>query len=90
MENTNREDISITSKRYYDRFVKPIPNSKARQGTLVYISKEHHTLINKIIRIIGDDKNTIFGYLDNVLAEHFDKHLKEIDALYKSKTTSIL
>ncbi len=86
----SRRNRISTSSAYLDRIVRCKPNVKARIGKVVYIRPEYHTMINKIIMIIGNDDNTIFGYLDNVLTEHFNNHKQEIDQLYRSNTTKLL
>lgn len=59
----------------------------ARLGKQVYIRKEYHDRIQKILHVIGENEVTIASFLDNVLAYHFgqfqsdiadsfDKHLK--------------
>jgi len=58
-------------KSYRTRFLKEatIP---ARIGKTVYIRKEYHERIQLILRVIGKDEVSLFSYIDNVLAHHFD------------------
>lgn len=54
----------------------------ARMGKTVYVRKEFHERIQLILRIIGKDEVSLFSYIDNVLAHHFDSFGQEIKELY--------
>ena len=60
---------------------------KTRSGKVVYIRKEYHDRILKILRIIGENEISLFSYLDNVLKYHFDTFQDDITRLYKEKNT---
>lgn len=60
---------------------------KTRSGKVVYIRKEYHDRILKILRIIGENEISLFSYLDNVLKHHFDTFQDDITRLYKEKNT---
>ena len=60
---------------------------KTRSGSVVYIRKEYHKRMMKIVRIIGEDDVSLFSYLDNVLKHHFDMFQDDIARLYKEKNT---
>lgn len=55
----------------------------ARTCKSAYIRDEHHERIRRIVHVIGRNKVTLSGYIDNVLAEHFDNHRDEITKLYE-------
>lgn len=55
----------------------------ARIGKTVYVRKEYHERIQLILRVIGKDEVSLFSYIDNVLAHHFDMFQKEIKRLYE-------
>lgn len=55
----------------------------ARIGKTVYIRKEYHERIQLILRVIGKDEVSLFSYIDNVLAHHFDMFQEEIKRLYE-------
>ncbi|MBX9049621.1 DUF3408 domain-containing protein [Bacteroides thetaiotaomicron] len=61
----------------------------ARIGKTVYIRKEYHDRIQKIVRVIGEDQVSLFSYIDNVLAQHFASYQEEITELYNQKNESI-
>ena len=54
----------------------------ARMGKTIYIRAENHERIQRILRIIGKDKVSLFSYVDNVLEEHFKNYENEIRKLY--------
>ncbi|MFV0266630.1 MAG: DUF3408 domain-containing protein [Draconibacterium sp.] len=62
---------------------------KTRSGKVVYIRKESHDRILKIVRVIGENELSLFSYLDNVLEHHFAMFQEDISKLYKKKNTDI-
>lgn len=62
---------------------------KTRSGKVVYIRKEYHDRILKIIRVIGENEFSLFGYLDNILEHHFNTYQDEITELYRKKNTDV-
>lgn len=54
----------------------------ARAGKSVYIRKEHHEKITKIVQVIGKNQVSLFSYIDNVLSQHFAAYQDEITELY--------
>lgn len=53
---------------------------KARQS--VYISKEIHEKVSRIVKVLGGRDLSVGGYIDNVLSQHFETYMDEINALY--------
>ncbi|MCD8282566.1 MAG: DUF3408 domain-containing protein [Prevotella sp.] len=51
---------------------------KARNGRQVYIRKEYHDQIQKILHVIGANEVSITGFIDNVLTYHFAEFHDEI------------
>jgi hypothetical protein len=62
---------------------------KTRSGKVVYIRKEYHDRILKIVRVIGENEFSLFGYLDNILEHHFATYQDEITELYRKKNTDV-
>ncbi|GAB6122469.1 DUF3408 domain-containing protein [Dysgonomonas termitidis] len=62
---------------------------KTRNGKVVYIRKEYHDRILKIVRVIGENEFSLFGYLDNILEHHFSTYQDEITELYRKKNTDV-
>jgi len=56
---------------------------KARQS--VYISKEIHEKVSKIVSVLGGKELSVGGYIDNVLSQHFETYMNEINELYEKK-----
>lgn len=57
----------------------------ARTGKMVYIRTEFHDTIQRITQVIGDNALSLSGFIDNVLAHHFDIYEAEITRLYEMK-----
>jgi hypothetical protein len=60
---------------------------KARQS--VYISKEIHEKVSKIVSVLGGKELSVGGYIDNVLSQHFETYMNEITELYEKKYTKL-
>jgi len=60
-------------------------NVTARLGKTVYIRKEHHDRILKIVQVVGGNEISLFSYIDNVLAHHFDNFQEDISQAYKGR-----
>ncbi len=60
-----------------------------RQARHVYIRTDYHDLISKITHVIANKEISIFSYIDNVLAQHFDEFQEEISKIYKEKNKDI-
>jgi hypothetical protein len=60
----------------------------ARLGKPVNIRMEFHKRIQKIVQVIGGNKVSLYDYIDNVLAHHFDTFQEDINALYSHKNPS--
>lgn len=48
----------------------------------VYISRDVHQKIAKMVNVLSNGETTIGGYIDNVLLEHLNEHRDEINTLY--------
>ncbi len=60
-------------------------DTNARDGKAVYIRPEFHEKLTRIIQVIGEDKITIYAYLDNLLDNHFDEFAQQITKSYNEK-----
>ena len=58
-------------------------NVTARLGKQVYIRKEYHDRIQKMLHVIGGNEVTIEAFLDNVLTHHFTLFQDEIAESFK-------
>ncbi len=50
-----------------------------------YIRPEYHERLLRIIQIIADDQISLYAYLDNILAYHFEMFEKEITDDFNKK-----
>ncbi|KAA6340802.1 hypothetical protein EZS27_011347 [termite gut metagenome] len=69
---------------YETLFIKE-SNITARLGKTVYIRKEFHERIQKIVQVIGDNEVSLFSYIDNILSHHFESYQEDINQSYKQK-----
>lgn len=60
-------------------------NITARLGKTVYIRKEYHDRILKIIQVIGANEVSLFSYIDNIIAHHFEMFQDDISQSYKQR-----
>lgn len=65
-------------KSYYDATFVRGSNLTARLGKQVYIRKEFHDRIQKMLHVMGGNEVTIASFLDNVLDHHFTQFRDEI------------
>ncbi|KAA6321901.1 hypothetical protein EZS27_028495, partial [termite gut metagenome] len=69
---------------YETLFIKE-SNITARLGKTVYIRKEFHERIQKIVQVIGGNEVSLFSYIDNILAHHFESYQDDINQSYRQK-----
>ena len=90
-EETPREETKRKrgkSPDYESLFIQEV-GITARTGKSVYIRKEHHEKITKIVQVIGKNQVSLFSYIDNVLTQHFVAYQDEITELYNKNNESI-
>lgn len=61
----------------------------ARSGKTVYICKEHHDRIIKILHVIAKNDVSLFSYLYNVLEHHFNTYQEDITELYDNNLEKV-
>lgn len=86
-----REDTHRRRNReqdYETLFIRE-PRTVARVGKTTYIRQEFHDTIQSVCRVIGNGDVSLSGYIDNVLAHHFDTYGAEITRLYNEKHKGI-
>ena len=74
---------------YESIFFKRI-DTNARDGKTVYIRPDFHEKLSRIVQVIGDDKITIYAYLDNLLDYHFQEFGEQITKSFNDKYKPIL
>ena len=73
----------------YERlFIRDAP-STTRSGKAVYIRKEFHERIMRIVQVIGYNELSLFSYIDNVLEQHFNQYQDNILELYKKRNPKL-
>ena len=77
------------SQDYESLFIRGAGGITAREGKTVYIRKQYHDRILKIVRVIGGNELSLFSYLDNVMEHHFALFQEEITTLYNKKNEGI-
>ena len=77
------------SQDYESLFIREAGGITAREGKTVYIRKQYHDRILKIVRVIGGNDLSLFSYLNNVLEHHFALFQEEITTLYNKKNEGI-
>jgi len=82
----NKNELKKKTAEYQSLFVRE-PNDlpPARFGKTVYIRQEHHEHISQIVHVIANGNISLFGYIDNVLAEHFKNYRDEITQSFNEK-----
>lgn len=50
-------------------------------GRQIRISSETAQMIAKIIRLTGDEKTTVGGFVENILQDHIENHADTINAM---------
>lgn len=79
-----------TNKADYESIFFKKPETNARDGKTVYIRPEFHQRLTRIVRVIGEDKLTIYAYLDNLLEYHFQEFGQQITKSFNDKYKPIL
>lgn len=57
----------------------------ARLGKGITIRPEFHDNITEILHLLGDNQMTLFSYIDNILAHHFEHYKVELDEFYNER-----
>ena len=73
---------------YESLFIRESNNVTARLGKTVYVRNEYHDRILKIVQVIGNNEVSLFSYIDNVLAHHFENFQEDISQAYKERISN--
>ncbi|WP_018676233.1 DUF3408 domain-containing protein [Riemerella columbina] len=82
---TTSTRVKKTDVETYESLFFSSGETSARNGKSVYIRPEFHRRIVQIVQVIGEDKISIYNYLDNLLEDHFNRYEKEIKKAFKDK-----
>nr|WP_302848106.1 DUF3408 domain-containing protein [Myroides profundi] len=76
--------VTKSKENYVETFLKET-STRARDGKTVYIRPEFHEKLTRIIQVIGEDKVSIYAYLDNLLDNHFEEFSQTIVEKFNQK-----
>lgn len=79
-----------TVKADYEAIFFKNPDTNARDGKTVYIRPDFHEKLSRIVQVIGDNKLSIYAYLDNILEYHFEEFGEQIIKSFNDKYKPIL
>lgn len=81
-ERSRPKEINETD---YEKIFFKRAETNARNGKSVYIRPNFHEKMSRIVQVIGEDKITIYAYLDNLLEYHFQEFGEQITKSYNDK-----
>jgi hypothetical protein len=79
-----------TNETDYESIFFKKPATNARDGKTVYIRPDFHEKLSRIVQVIGEDKISIYAYLDNLLDYHFQEFGGQITKSFNDKYKPIL
>lgn len=82
--------IKKTNETDYESLFFKRTDTNARDGKTVYVRPDFHEKLSRIVQVIGEDKITIYGYLDNLLDFHFQEFGEQITKSFNDKYKPIL
>lgn len=82
--------IKKTNGTDYENLFFKRTDTNARDGKTVYIRPDFHEKLSRIVQVIGEDKISIYGYLDNLLDYHFQEFGEQITKSFNDKYKPIL
>lgn len=65
-------------------------STNARHGKTIYIRSDFHEKLTRIVQVIGEDKITVYAYMDNILQHHFLEFGEQITTSFNNKYKPIL
>ena len=87
-EESKRRKQKIEPVDYKSLFIQEAAIA-ARSGKTVYICKEHHDRIIKILHVIAKNDVSLFSYIYNVLEHHFNTYQEDITELYNNNIEKV-
>lgn len=88
-KNKNRKRKCVASPEQYKNSFFKETAILARNGKTVYICKEHHERITKILHVIAKNEASLFSYIYNVLEHHFNTYRDDITQLYDNNIEKV-
>lgn len=80
--------LSKKAANYERLFLLPVKTS-ALHGKAIYVRPEFHQRIQRIVRLLDNDKISMYSYLDRVLEHHFATFDDEITAWCRNRVQAL-
>lgn len=80
--------LSRKVSNYERLFLQPV-KTVALHGKAIYVRPEFHQRIQRIVRLLDNDKISMYSYLDRVLEHHFASFGDEITAWFSNRIQSL-
>ena len=80
--------LSRKAANYERLFLLPVKTA-ALHGKAIYVRPEFHQRILRLVRLVDDDKISMYSYLDRVLEHHFATFDEEITAWCRNRIQSL-
>ena len=61
-----------------------------RKGRVVYLRPEFHERLLRVVQLPGDEKTTLYSYIDNILEHHFREFGDDITSYFNEHFKPIL
>ena len=80
--------LSRKVSNYERLFLQPVKTA-ALHGKAIYVRPEFHQRTQRIVRLVGDDRVSMYSYLDRVLEHHFASFGDEITVWFSSRLQTL-
>ena len=86
-----RRDAGSKKKQQDDDYIGLyLGRNEIKTRQCVYISRDVHSVILKIVNSIAPEDTTVGGYIDTVLRFHLQQHKDRINELYKKQRDNLI
>ena len=86
-----RRDVGGKKKQQDDDYIGLyLGRNEIKTRQCVYISRDVHSVILKIVNSIAPEDTTVGGYIDTVLRFHLQQHKDRINELYKKQRDNLI
>lgn len=80
--------LSRKVSNYERLFLQPVKTA-ALHGKAIYVRLEFHQRIQRIVRLLDNDRVSMYSYLDRVLEHHFASFGDEITVWFSSRLQTL-
>lgn len=80
--------LSKKAANYERLFLQPVKTT-ALHGKAIYVRPEFHQRIQRIVRLLDNDKISMYSYLDRVLEHHFATFDEEITVWCRNRIQAL-